>query len=107
MSAVPARQAAAIAIHIRDVAYRYPRSPQPALDAISLDVPASSIFGLLGPNGAGKSTLLGLLSGSLALQSGSISVFGAKLEGVARVIKSTSALVPQEYAFYDDLSGAE
>jgi ABC-2 type transport system ATP-binding protein len=92
------------AISVRDVAYRYRDAPKNALNAINFDIERGSIFGLLGPNGAGKSTLLSLLSGSLALQSGEIVVAGASS---ARDIKSISAIVPQEYAFYEDLSARE
>jgi len=94
-------------IRVRNVTHRYRRATRDALHDITIDIPRGSIFGLLGPNGAGKSSLLGLLSGSLALQSGAISIAGAALPGDARRIKGTSAVVPQEYAFYEDLSGRE
>jgi ABC-2 type transport system ATP-binding protein len=94
----------ATCISVRDVAYRYRDAPKNALNAINFKIERGSIFGLLGPNGAGKSTLLSLLSGSLALQHGEIVVAGAN---TARDIKSISAIVPQEYAFYEDLSGLE
>jgi ABC-2 type transport system ATP-binding protein len=94
----------ATCISVRDVAYRYRDAPKNALNAINFKIERGSIFGLLGPNGAGKSTLLSLLSGSLALQHGEIVVAGAN---TARDIKSISAIVPQEYAFYEDLSGQE
>src|SRR5699024_9263222 len=36
-----------------------------AVDDVSMQVPAGSIFGLLGPNGAGKTTMIRLLMGIL------------------------------------------
>jgi ABC-2 type transport system ATP-binding protein len=94
-------------ISVRNVAYRYRQATRDALREINIDIQRGSIFGLLGPNGAGKSTLLSLLSGSLGLQSGEISVNGTDLSQDLRRIKTISAIVPQEYAFYDDLSGQE
>lgn len=94
-------------ITIRGVSYRYRRADQDALHEIDLHIPRGSIFGLLGPNGAGKSTLLGLLSGSLRLQSGEILIAAADLSREMRRIQEMSAIVPQEYAFYETLSGRE
>jgi ABC-2 type transport system ATP-binding protein len=94
-------------ISISNLSYRYRHSSRPALDSITLDIPRGSTFGLLGPNGAGKTTLLSILTGVRAPQSGSISVAGRKLTRDAAAIKSLSAYVPQDYAFYLALSGRE
>lgn len=95
------------AINVHGVGYRYSHATTDALRDVNLDVPRGEIFGLLGPNGAGKSTLLGLLSGSLKIQSGTIIVAGEPLRGRARQIKRVSAMVPQEYAFYESLTGRQ
>ncbi len=49
-----------------------------ALDGIDLEVARGTIHGLVGPNGSGKTTFLNVLSGLSRLDSGVISVFGAK-----------------------------
>jgi ABC-2 type transport system ATP-binding protein len=103
----PAMPAGAIAIRARDVSYHYAETGTAALQGVSFEVPRGEIFGLLGPNGAGKSTLLGLLSGSLTLQSGEITIVGELLPRRARQVKRISAMVPQEYAFYESLTGAQ
>jgi ABC-2 type transport system ATP-binding protein len=95
------------AISVRGVGYRYAHAMTDALRDVTLDIPRGEIFGLLGPNGAGKSTLLGLLSGSLAIQSGSIEIAGEALPRRARQVKRISAVVPQEYAFYESLTGLQ
>lgn len=97
----------ASAIIVRGVGYRYAHAANDALHGIDLDIPRGEIFGLLGPNGAGKSTLLGLMSTSLALQSGSITVDDATLPRHARQVRRVSAIVPQEYAFYESLTGQQ
>jgi ABC-2 type transport system ATP-binding protein len=102
-----AAPAPAHAIAIRSLAYRYSGAAVDALHDINIDVPRGEIFGLLGPNGAGKSTLLGLLSGSLSLQGGSIVIGGEPLPRRARQVKRISAMVPQEYAFYESLTGQQ
>jgi ABC-2 type transport system ATP-binding protein len=47
-----------------------------AVNDMSLDVPAGSVFGLLGPNGAGKTTTLRLLLGLQRPTAGRAEVFG-------------------------------
>jgi len=43
-----------------------------ALDNISIEVPAGSIFGLLGPNGAGKTTLIRIITQIIAPDEGTV-----------------------------------
>ena len=47
-----------------------------AVDGLSLEVPAGTIFGFLGPNGAGKTTTINLLLGLLEPTSGRAEVLG-------------------------------
>ncbi len=54
------------AVEIRNLSYRYPRSPsRMALDSFSFSVAERECVAILGPNGAGKSTLLLHLNGLL------------------------------------------
>ncbi|MFD1211409.1 ABC transporter ATP-binding protein [Arthrobacter sp. GCM10027362] len=45
-----------------------------ALDQVSLSIRAAQVVGLIGPNGSGKSTLLNVISGSLAMDSGTVTL---------------------------------
>lgn len=59
-------------MHVADVSYAY--GSHQALQDLSFDVPAGSIFGLLGPNGGGKTTLFRLLTTLMPVQSGQIEI---------------------------------
>ena len=47
----------------RDMVVRYGRGDAPALNGVSLRVPAGCLYAVLGPNGSGKSPLLKILAG--------------------------------------------
>lgn len=79
------------AVSVSEVAYRY--GDRLALDGLSLDVPAGSIFGLLGPNGSGKSTLLSILIGRRIAAAGDVRVLG---EALAPALRARMAVVFQE-----------
>lgn len=51
------------AIEITQLTYSYPRADRPALDHISLAIPAGEFCAVVGANGAGKSTLCYALAG--------------------------------------------
>ncbi len=62
------------AIVAREVVRRY--GSLRALDSLSLEVPAGSIFGLVGPNGSGNSTFLSLVAGADLPDGGELTVLG-------------------------------
>lgn len=61
-------------VEISEVGFRYPGSPAPVLDGLSLHVGSGERVAVLGPNGSGKTTLMLHLNGLLALQAGTITV---------------------------------
>jgi ABC-2 type transport system ATP-binding protein len=78
-----------------------------ALDELSFEIKKGSIFGLLGVNGAGKSTILSVLNGLTPIDSGNIEVFGLDLKKELTQIKNISSIVPQNLAFYEQLTVKE
>lgn len=68
-------------IDVREIAVSF--GGLKALDKVSLSCVAGTIVGVVGPSGAGKSTLFDALSGSHPLASGSISLDGASIAGLA------------------------
>jgi len=61
-------------IHVSNLTKFY--GDYPAVQDVSVDVPAGKVVGFLGPNGAGKSTTMRVLAGSLAATSGSAVING-------------------------------
>ena len=64
-------------IAFRDVAVRYPRRADNALDGVSLTAARTQLTAVVGPNGSGKSTLVRALLGITPPHAGSISLDGA------------------------------
>ncbi len=77
-----------------------------ALDRFSLELGKGEVLGLLGPNGAGKTTLIAILSGTLGGFTGTVTFQGRNLFG-EREIKNRLGIVPQDMAFYEELSAMD
>lgn len=79
-----------------------------ALDAVSAAVPCGQVIGLLGHNGAGKTTLIKLALGLIRPTAGQLKVFGASVAGAdPRVLHRRIGYMPENVAFYDNLTGRE
>src|SRR5690625_5172926 len=63
-------------IELHDVTFHYPGADTPALDGVSLRIPAGSHVAFVGASGAGKSTMVDILLGLLEPTSGHLEVGG-------------------------------
>jgi ABC-2 type transport system ATP-binding protein len=86
-------------ISAEKLVYRYPGQSDAALNGVDLQLVRGHAVGLLGPNGSGKSTLINVLIGLRAPQSGAVVYADDK--------KPIVAWVPQDYAFYPELTCQE
>lgn len=68
------------AAQIDDVSFAHSGADTPALEHVSISVPAGEIVALLGPSGAGKTTFLTLLDGRLRGWRGRVFILGAPLD---------------------------
>ena len=74
-----------------------------AVDGLSFEVEPRQAVALWGPNGAGKTTAIKCLLGLLRYQ-GRIVVDGLDAHKQGKAVRRLLGYVPQELAFYDDLS---
>ncbi len=75
-----------------------------ALDDVSLEIPAQSVFGLLGPNGAGKTSLIRIINQIIGPDSGEVFFEGEKLsqKHIAHI-----GYLPEERGLYKKMKVAE
>lgn len=78
-----------------------------AVDNLSLDVPAGSMFGLVGPNGAGKTTTLSMATGLLRPDAGTAAVLGHEVWHDPAGAKALMGVLPDGMRLFDRLSGHE
>src|SRR4051812_49722702 len=75
-----ADKATAASIEFRSVTKQYPGAPAPAVDNLSLEVPAGEICVLVGPSGCGKTTAMRMVNRMIDITSGDILVGGQSVK---------------------------
>jgi len=65
-----------VAVEARGLVKRFHAGQTPALDDLDFTADAGEMVAIVGPSGSGKSTLLYALSGLIALDAGTVSIFG-------------------------------
>jgi osmoprotectant transport system ATP-binding protein len=65
-----------VRIELRDLTKRYPGQSRPAVDAISLDVPAGELVVFVGPSGCGKTTTMKMINRLIEPTSGEVRIGG-------------------------------
>lgn len=94
-------------IEISGLTKTYKGAANPALDGIELTVFRGEKFGIFGPNGAGKTTLISILCGILGSDEGAVQYhIGNKSESI-RTIFPKIGFVPQDFAFYAELTALQ
>ncbi|HUW12366.1 MAG TPA: ABC transporter ATP-binding protein [Anaerolineae bacterium] len=78
-----------------------------ALDGLSLEVPAGSIFGFLGPNGAGKTTTIRLLLGLLEPTAGRAEVLGFDTQTQGAEVRARTGALLEHPGVYEQLSAED
>src|SRR5688572_32222786 len=66
----------AVSLEFRAATKRYPGSSEPAVDGLSLEVPAGQICVLVGPSGCGKTTAMRMVNRMIDITSGDILLDG-------------------------------
>jgi osmoprotectant transport system ATP-binding protein len=75
--------AQAASLELREVTKHYPGAEKPAVDGLSLEVPAGEICVLVGPSGCGKTTAMRMVNRMIEISDGDILVGGESVRAKA------------------------
>jgi subfamily B ATP-binding cassette protein MsbA len=90
------------AIRFDNVDFAY-HSDAPALDRVTLDIPAGKKVALVGPSGAGKSTIFNILLRFYDRDAGDVTIDGQDIAHVTlESLRNNIALVTQESILFDE-----
>lgn len=87
------------AIAVRGVSKRF--GEHQAVNNVSIEVPAGSIYGFIGPNGSGKTTTIRMIMNILMPDSGTISVLGSDR---AADVRDQVGYLPEERGLYKKMT---
>jgi osmoprotectant transport system ATP-binding protein len=76
----PSARPQAATLEFREATKRYPGQDEPAVDALSLTVPAGEICVLVGPSGCGKTTAMRMVNQMISISSGDILLDGHSVQ---------------------------
>ncbi len=102
---IEAPRAAEPVIRVTDLRKTYGETR--AVDGVSFQVPAGTIFGLLGPNGAGKTTTVEVLEGLREPDVGEVRILGVDVVHRPDEVKTRIGVSLQTAALYPKLTVAE
>ncbi|WP_232209252.1 ABC transporter ATP-binding protein [Alkalilimnicola ehrlichii MLHE-1] len=89
-------------IELRDITFRYPGKQEPALNGLSMEIPANGVVGLVGASGSGKSTAIDLLLGLILPETGEVRIDGEPLTAEnRRAWQNSVGFVPQSIFLAD------
>jgi ABC-2 type transport system ATP-binding protein len=89
----PKAETGEVAIRLTKVSKSF--GPKLAVDDLTMQIEAGSVYGLIGPNGAGKTTTFSMLAGYLKPSSGTLEVLGFEPDQVNQ-LRSRLGVLPQD-----------
>jgi ABC-2 type transport system ATP-binding protein len=89
-------------IETRDLTKRF--GAFTAVNGLTLQIPAGSVFGFLGPNGSGKSTSVKMMTGLLRPDSGEVWIDGLSVREQPVEVKRRIGVVPDDLALFHSLT---
>ncbi|WP_433536979.1 thiol reductant ABC exporter subunit CydC [Micromonospora sp. CA-249363] len=89
-------------LRFAEVSVRYRAGAAPALDRVSLDLPAGRRIAVVGPSGAGKSTLAAVLTGAVRPTAGHVTLAERDLSayGEEELPRLVGGLLAEAYVFH-------
>lgn len=107
-TALPAAMAAGpVELRLEAVTVQWASDRPPALDNVSLTLPAGAMVAVTGPSGAGKSTLGDVLLGLIAPDRGRILLNGVELPAAQRPAwRRRTSVLPQDPLLFEDTVAA-
>jgi osmoprotectant transport system ATP-binding protein len=104
----PSAFAQAAELELRNVSKRYAGQREPAIQGLSLTVPAGEVCVLVGPSGSGKTTAMRLINRMIALSDGDILLGGRSvLEREPRELRREIGYVIQQVGLFPHLTVGE
>ena len=89
-------------VGLHNITFRYPGKQEPALNGLSMQIPANGVVGLVGSSGSGKSTAIDLLLGLILPESGEVCIDGEPLTRQnRRAWQNSVGFVPQSIFLAD------
>jgi ABC-2 type transport system ATP-binding protein len=89
-------------IEVKDLVKNYGNLS--AVDHVTFSVPKGTILGLLGPNGAGKTTTMRVLTTSLPLNGGKVTVAGYDVVNNSQEVRRHIGYLPEIPPIYHDMT---
>lgn len=97
----------ATAVHNLTKRYKNGREAVEAVQGVTFDVEAGTIFGIIGPDGAGKTSLFRMLTTLLLPDGGDATVDGSDIVKDYKAIRKKVGYMPGRFSLYQDLTVEE
>jgi osmoprotectant transport system ATP-binding protein len=102
------RRRQAVEIVFDHATKRYPGRPVPAVDDLSISIPAGEVCVIVGPSGGGKTTAMKLVNRLVELTSGDITVDGRSVKGLDQTeLRRGMGYVIQQVGLFPHLTVAD